>query len=298
MVNISKERQSLFLLILITFIWGFAFIPTSLLLQQNISNEVVLFLRFGFGAVVLLIFAFKEIKKMSILDFKVGIFAGLAIFLAVYFQNQALLFTSVSKTAFISGMSILIVPFFAYFVNKKNISNVHVNGILIAFLGMVIFSLNPSDLKTINIGDLLALLSAVGFALQIVALERFPSINTISVSFIQILVVAFGGLVLSLINNNDIILAFSLSNIPAIFYLAIIATGFAYAIQVNAAKYLSSILVIVLLSSQAIVAFIFDIIFFDTQVTTRFLIGAALISYAILYLSIRKPKSIIFKHKK
>lgn len=298
MAKLTKERQSLILLTFITILWAFAYIPTSFLLQQNISNEVILFLRFSIGAIILLIFAFKEIKKMSLLDLKIGFFAGLAIFFAVYFQNQSLLFTSVSKTAFIAGMSMLLVPYLAYLINKKDITNVHINGTIIAFIGMVVFSLNPADFKSTNIGDFLALLSALGFALQIVALEKHSTINTVSVSFIQIVTVAIGAFILVLVNDADIKLAFTNNNIPAIIYLSVIATGFAYVIQANVAKYLSSIIVIVFLSSQAIIAFIFDVIFFNTPITLRFLIGATLITIALLYLTFRKPKSIVFKNKK
>ncbi len=295
MARLSKAHKALFLLILITFIWGFAFIPTAMLLQQGFSSEMVMFVRFSVGALAIVIFAFNELKKMTYNDFKVGIMVGVCIFLAIYLQNLSMIYTTVSKTAFISGMSILVVPFFAYFINKKEITNVHVNGILIAFTGIGIFSLNLSELNSFNIGDVIALVSTLGFALQIVILERSTNINAICVSFVQVCFVAIGGLILSLINQADFSYVFISSNIPLILFLGVLATGFCYVIQVWVAKHISSIIVIVIIGSQAIVAFIFDIIVFDVEVTARFIIGATLITYAIFYLTLRKPKKTLFK---
>ena len=242
MARLKTSHQAVLLLSFITILWGFAFIPTTLLLKQGLSSELIMFVRFGLGAIAIAIFAFKELKKMTLLDFKVGILAGVFIFLAIYFQNIALLYTSVSNTAFISSISILIVPFFAYLINKKAITNVHLNGIIIAFVGIVFFSLNPKDLTAFNIGDVLALVSTLGFASQIVILEREPTTNAICVSFIQVCFVALVGLVVALVNQADFSLVTSVNAIPQLLFLGIIATGFCYVGQVWTAKHISSIL--------------------------------------------------------
>ncbi len=129
-----------------------------------------------------------------------GLLAGGLLFTAYVFQTLGLELTTPSKSAFLTGLSIPLVPLASSLVYRNKPRLVEVAGILVATFGMMLMTL-PAVAPVpfaISRGDLLSFLCAVTFALHIVVIAHFsPIMGFESLAVIQIAVAAAAGLVLS-----------------------------------------------------------------------------------------------------
>ena len=285
----DKNKLATILLLFIAVLWGYSFIPSSILINSGVSSELLLFARFGIGALGLGVVCFKQIKNSAKADVRAGLLAGLCIIFAIYMQNSSFGYTTVSKSAFISGSSIILVPFLAYFLNNSSITIKNIIGLILAVAGIVVLSVDITTFSSINFGDFLAMLSAIGFTMQIVLLAKFgKGTNSICVAFYQMSVVCIGGAILVIAKGGATDTLFTQDNIMALLYLGIFATVICYIIQAWAAKYVKEVVLSIIIASQAILASIFDVVLLGTSVTMQLIIGAVLISAAIIYLTLDK----------
>ena len=78
---------------------------------------------------------------------------------------MALLYTTVSKNAFITAVNVVIVPFIGFFIYKRKLDKLGIISSFIALSGIGILSLQADF--TVNFGDFLTFLCAIGFAFHI-----------------------------------------------------------------------------------------------------------------------------------
>lgn len=162
------------ILLAITFSWGLSFplIKTSL---NFISPFFFLFIRF-FITVFLFYFIFRN--KLNLKDFdnwKKGIILGVFLFSGFAFQTIGLKYTTASKSAFITGTAIILIPFVQYLVLKIKPKPENITGGLIVLAGLYILS--EAYITEPNFGDILTAICAVSFAVHIVLLNKFTTEN-------------------------------------------------------------------------------------------------------------------------
>jgi drug/metabolite transporter (DMT)-like permease len=163
----------------ITIIWGTTFVVVKSALV-DISTFLFLTLRFCVAALAMsLIFrrviVSKKLLKMEFLG--PGLLAGGLLFAAYVFQTLGLEFTTPSHSAFLTGLSIPMVPLASSLVYRDRPRLREIAGILIASGGMVLMTL-PSGSSGFGMGkgDFLSVLCAVTFALHIVVTGRYSRI--------------------------------------------------------------------------------------------------------------------------
>ncbi|MDR3215477.1 MAG: DMT family transporter [Bacilli bacterium] len=287
-----KQSKAILFLFMANIFWSFSFIPGAYLMR-SISSENLLFYRFALGAIVIFIITHKQIFKSSQDDFKAGIILGLCLLLAMFFQNLSFMYTTVSKSAFLANVSMVLVPFLAYFISKSKITRSNIIGLVIAVVGIVILSYNPANFKDINIGDGFALISAVGFALQIVLVNKYSQNNNpYTVAFMECGVIGIVGMGLSLISGFNFDKIDDLLSISSILFLSVICSGVCYIIQAVVAKNIKEILIGIIIASQGVLASCFDVIIYHTPITLQLIGGGLLLSIAIVYLVIKKEDKV------
>ena len=118
-----------------------------------------------------------------------GFLLGFFLFIGYAFQTLGLLYTTSSKAAFITGLNVVLVPIISTFILKVKPNRKAIIGVCIATIGL--YLLTATGTRSINIGDILVLICALGFALQIVFTEQFTkNFPTLLLTVIQIAVVA------------------------------------------------------------------------------------------------------------
>lgn len=170
------------LLVLITFIWGSTFVLIKAALRDS-SPLALNAARLGLAAVLLAIYYRKDIARLTRPAFLMGCTVGVFLFLGYAFQATGLVLTTPSKSAFLTGVSTVLVPIVMVVLWRTRIHAWRAVGILLAMFGLFLMTVPAgpqglADFAKVNTGDVLTLACALAFAFQIVflgrATQRFP----------------------------------------------------------------------------------------------------------------------------
>lgn len=240
-------------LLAITAIWGSAYFLIKDV--QLTSNAItMLFYRLGIAAIILgVVLFFKKIPLFK--NFKYGFILGLLLWVTDVPQSIGLNFTTASNTAFIIGLSAIILPFINYYFNKQLLELKNFIAIAVALAGLWILT---GGIHGASLGDWLNLITALAVAAHIFYIDKYvrKDLNPFALAFQQFLTVA----VLSLFT----VLAFGFSftigntaNIWGILYLAIAVNLAAYIVQILAQKHTSSVRVALIFLIEPVFAALF-----------------------------------------
>ncbi|MDQ3022178.1 MAG: DMT family transporter [Bacteroidota bacterium] len=221
-----KIYKAEIILLLVTFTWGLTF-PLIKISLQFISPVFFLFIRFF---VTLIVFYFLFRKKLDFSKFtewKSGLILGIFLFFGFALQTTGLKFTTASKSAFITGTALIIIPFAQYFILKNKPRPENIAGAFLVLTGLYILSEVYFTLP--NAGDILTLFSAVSFAIHIVLLDKYSrSINFYYVAFGQFLAMTILSLVFMLIFEvfvfNELFIIINATLILSLIYTSLIST--------------------------------------------------------------------------
>ena len=180
----NKHRGEL-LLLLTSFIWGFAFIA------QKLGSDYIEPFTFNFfrnltAGIFLLAYSFlkknKSRKKIDSITktatIRGGIATGLVMAVAVSFQQTGVYFTTSGKAGFITSLYVVIVPIFAIFMGKK-VSKKTAISIILALVGLYLLTVRVDDGFSINKGDILIFVGSLFFAFHILFIDKFSLISVI-----------------------------------------------------------------------------------------------------------------------
>lgn len=109
----------------------------------------------------------KKIDRDTLIgSFLMGVFA----FVGCLFQQLGIIYSTVSKSSFITALYIVFVPVIELLLGKKVNQKIWLS-VGIAIAGLYFLCMN--SVSGINIGDLFLLCGAFVFALQIIAIDRY-----------------------------------------------------------------------------------------------------------------------------
>lgn len=178
----SRSLKAHLLLVLMTLIWGSTFV----LIKQALNDSSPLVLnavRMALAGVLLAIFYWKQITKLTKPALIAGVTVGFFLYLGYALQTSGLRLTTPSKSAFLTGTSTVMVPLLLVAIWRTHIHLWRVVGIVLALAGLFLMTVpggraNLADFAKVNLGDILSIGCAVGFAFHIVfvgrASQHFP----------------------------------------------------------------------------------------------------------------------------
>src|SRR5689334_6476901 len=115
----------------------------------------------------------RGVKRQTLLA---GLLVGTFLTLGYEFQTTGLRLTSASKSAFLTGSSVVIVPIILAVAYRRHINRWTTIGFISAFAGLYFMTVpagrGGEDWASVNRGDLLTLACSVAFALHIILLGR------------------------------------------------------------------------------------------------------------------------------
>lgn len=267
-------------LTLVAIIWGTGFVASALALE-NYSAYQILAIRFTLAFLVLLLINFKRIKELSTRTIKRGSLLGVFLFLAFAFQTVGLQFTTPSKNAFLTAVNVVIVPFLGFLILKKKLPVKSIVGSFVTLIGIAMLSLNGT-VGSFNLGDMLTLICAVFFALQIFVTDLFvEEEETWALMLLQMGSAAtLSWLTLFITGESTPVL--EMKSLMPVLYLGLISTLLAYFLQTISQKYTTSSQAAIILSTEAFFGMISSVIILSERVSTNMLIGAIFIFIGIL----------------
>lgn len=274
-------------------IWGSGFVFSAVSLDY-LSPYQILAVRFSIGVFILSMIFYPKLKKMKKSTLKRGFVLGFLLYIAFLLQTVGLQFTTPSKNAFITAINVVIVPFIAFIIDKRKIDRFELTGAFLAIIGIAFLSLQLS-VAEINIGDLLTLACAFGFAYQIYYTSKYvKDEDPILLTIVQMGVAALFAWIVVLI-KGDIHFSLEWKGIFSTVYLAVFSTTLAYCFQTMAQKYTSETKTAIILSTEAFWGMVFSVIILRELLTSRMVIGAIIILIAIL---LAETKPTFFKRKR
>jgi len=162
-------------LILNTVIWGATFVVVKQALR-DVSPVLFLALRFTLATCALLIlfrgaWSHPRNPRWSL---RGGALAGVFLFAGYAFQTAGLQFTSAPKSAFLTGLTSVVVPVLGALVYRNRPHALEIGGVLVATCGMALMTL-PGATLAMNRGDLLTLGCTVCYAAHILTLGHYSA---------------------------------------------------------------------------------------------------------------------------
>lgn len=273
-----------FALIGITVIWGTTFVIVKSALA-DVSPFVFLALRFSLAAVVLALVYRRALHRGALAP---GLLAGGLLFTAYVFQTLGLELTTPSKSAFLTGLSIPMVPLASSLVYRTKPRAVEVAGILIATCGMILMTFSAAPFSAASLqsgmsrGDLLSLLCAVTFALHIVVIGHFsPIMGFEPLAVVQVAVTAVAASVLSFLVRPE---RFHVTGaaVEAILITGLLATALAFTTQAWAQQYTSATRAALIFALEPVVAWLTSRTLTGETMAIRGKVGAGIILAGIL----------------
>lgn len=208
-----------------------------------------------------------------------GIVCGIFLFFANCFQQTGIQYTTVGKAGFITTFYIIIVPLIGLFF-KKYCGILTWIGVVVALAGLYFLCITQK--LTIQRGDALILCCSVLYAGQILAIDHYnPFVDGVKMSCIQFLTGGILGAVFMLLFENPSI-AIILSAAGPILYTGIMSTGVGYTLQIVGQKGLNPTVAALILSLESVFSALSGYLFLHQVLTTRELIGCALMFIAIV----------------
>jgi len=279
------ENKATIALILTTIFWGFGFIFVDRALLSGWQAFPLLMARGFIGGSVLFVFSFRKKWYKNKKTIMLGVISGSLFFLGFAFQTTGQKLSSVPNTAFITTLNIIFVPLISrLFLHKSIDKKVYIAGIL-ALVGTAVLSFDATF--SFHIGDILLIICAIFFALQIIYNEKCGEHNDpISISCIQLLTMGF----LSLICMP----LFSQTSIPSvgwdnILYLALFSSAIASVLQLYGQSHITASRASLILSMEAVVGTFASVLFLNQPLQPSIVIGGCLMISAILLVEY-KPK--------
>lgn len=166
----TKQLKADLFLIFITAVWG-----SSFTLMKNILDDIPPFaflaLRFSTAAIILLIIFHKRLGKLNKTSMLKGFVIGLMLFGSLALQVIGLKYTTAPNSAFITSLSVVMVPIVSSILLKKKPARSSMMGVAFAFIGLFFVS-GGLNFK-VNIGEFLTLLCAICVTMQIIFIDKF-----------------------------------------------------------------------------------------------------------------------------
>ena len=174
----SRSLQAHLLLLAATLVWGSTFLAIKLALADS-SPLVFNAVRMTVAAVLLGALFFRQLRSISAGALRAGFAVGTLLWLGYEFQSAGLLYTSASKSAFVTGISVVLVPLLLAVFWRRHVQRFTLAGVAVACAGLYMLCVPAapglsisSTFAALNRGDLLTLGCAVSFAVEIIVLGR------------------------------------------------------------------------------------------------------------------------------
>ena len=283
------EFRADFLLLTVAIAWGVTF----LMVQEAIANVPVyafLFWRFLIATILMSIIAYKfynEICKKSILF---GIILGIFLFSGFATQTFGLSYTKSSIIAFLTGLNVIIVPFIAYVIFKQYVRKMVFVGSLLAVVGLYMLTMSGS--LSLGFGEILGIICAAFFALQIVFTDIYSKkVNVFILVLFQFLTVTLLSLIFSLsLDDITFNLDFDYTFLKAVIITSIFATVYAFLIQTYMQQFTTPTKTAIIFAMEPVSAGFFGFFVGNEYLTSIQIIGAVIILFAVLLAEIKFKK--------
>lgn len=224
-----------------------------------------------------------------------GIICGTVLFVASILQQVGIyLGTPVGKAGFLTACYIVLVPIFGMLFKRKCGLNIWI-GVLIAVAGLYFLCIKGE--LTLQLSDLLCICCAVVFSFQILAIDHYsPLVDGVRLSFVQFLTSGVLGILPSIFVEARVDWGLWLGAFASaeawysLLYAGVLSSGVAYTFQILGQEGLNPTVASLVMSLESVFSVIAGAIVLKEYLSTRELLGCALVFAAVVLAQIPLDK--------
>ncbi len=264
-----------------SFFWGVTFVVVKDALA-DISVFAYLTARFVLGALPMIWIYREDLRNLTRDELWAGVQVGLFMFGGYAFQTAGIARTTPSKAAFITGLSVVLVPVFLAAFWRRKIGAWAWGGAAASFAGLYLLTVPRQGIADLNRGDLLVMGCAVLYALQIIFIARYTGKYSLgALSCLQVILT--GALSLMAVPLLDVtrwehfFVRFTFQMEFGVIVTAIFTTALAYPLLVWGQRHTTATNTALILTTEPVFAAITSFFVLHERLGGRPLAGAALI---------------------
>ena len=267
-------------------IWGGSFVVIKGALDV-VPPCWLMFVRFFFSALIVGALFWKRVRPhLDASTLRCGAVLGILSGTAFVVQNIGLTDTTPGRNAFLTATYCVMVPFVNWAVARRRPGATSIVAAALGILGVGLLSLGDDFSVGLSWGDMLTLVSAVLYALHIVAVARFSAsgheVMTMTVTQLAMSAVVSLAAALALEGVIDFGVFADLGIWGALFYLVILSSAVCMVVQNLGQAHVPPAPASLLLSLESVFAVIASVLFYGEVVTPRLACGFASIFAAVV----------------
>ncbi|MBV8041950.1 DMT family transporter [Pluralibacter sp.] len=268
--------------------WGASYSLMQLIIHAGVTVPLFLMLRFALAVPFMFVGTRVRLNNFTRGEVINGIVFGVLLYAILTFETFGVKHTSAANAGFLIALSVVLVPFFERFIGKRKQSKFIYFTCFMSLAGGCMLSFTANGNIEFNQGDILILSAALIRGFQIFMFGRQTAgkdYSLINITLIELLVVAALGLVTIVLTEPtalQYIPEISISTWGLILFLSLLATAFAFLMQLYAAKITSPTRVGLILSLEPAFAAMFAITIMGETLGLLQAIGGGIIICAAL----------------
>lgn len=258
-----KNKNAELLLLSVAISWG-ASLPLTKLIINDIGVFTLLFFRFSIGGIITASIFFKALRKTNFKTLVGSFVLALLMSSVNILETWALSYTSATNAAFLSGLSLCIVPLLSFLFYKSMPGKRFWIGTLITLTGFYFLTAGENGIASLNIGDMAVLLSALIYAFYIILIDKLIKHEHSVVSGIYVLIFSAIIYMVLMFIPEPYPINFSGKLTAVVLITSIFCTAFAYCGHIAAQKSTTSVRAALILMAEPIFTTIFSLFIPDS----------------------------------
>ena len=260
-------------------VWGSAFVACRVAAGQ-LGPFLYNGLRFALGALTLLPFVGRRLRRLTHLELWGGALVGALLFGGSALQQKGLQFTTAGKAGFITGLYVVLVPLLLALVWRQRPRRSSWVASLVAAVGL--YLLSAVEQVALSVGDTLELAGAVVWALHVITISQLAQrVDALRLAWVQCVVCAALSLAFGLGLESRTLT--NLENVWwAIAYTGVFSVGLGYTLQMLGQRHAPPADASVILSLEAVFAALAGWLMLGEMLTGWQLLGCGLMLAGML----------------
>lgn len=271
-------------LLVLTLAWGTTFLLVNRVLEVS-SPGVFLSARFGLAALVLGAVALWRRDRVGPGFWRHGLLLGLFMLVGFALQTLGLRYTTPARSGFLTGLAVLVVPFFARFLLGRKVRVASWVGVALAVAGLLTLTGPRAEelADGVRFGDALSAGCAVAFALQIVFISEWaPRHPLVPFTLAQVGVTFLGALALLPVEGISLRPAGVGLFAATVAFTGVLMTALAFFVQNWGQRHTTAVRAALIFSLEPVAAALFSHLYGGESLGTLDWIGGGLIVLGVI----------------
>lgn len=280
----SQHLQGIVLLLLATALWGSTFAIIKQLGQNELPASILIAWRFLIASLAMLPLILIRPKKVYSESsprtlWRDGVILGAWLAVGYSTQTIALQTISANRAAFITALSVILVPIWLAFVQRRQLPITLWLALPLALGGLGLLSWEDGAL---SIGDVWALACALSYVGFIVSLEKMASRHpALPFTLAQLVTVAGFGWIWALLSQPDNLWP-EPSHWPSLLFLGLLVTALTTLLQTVGQRWVNAAQASLIYSLEPVTATIFSYLLIGERIYEKGILGGLMVVGALI----------------